>query len=130
MTDRDGTVFLQSLEYFEGTLFLTANRVKCMDRAFESRIHISLAYPELTHESRQKVWKSFIQSLKVDTSAIDDIQIGHFAAVELNGRQINNVVKMAGLLAADEKGALMPAHVEAIMKIGKSDRMQLVHGEN
>ncbi|PMD51470.1 uncharacterized protein K444DRAFT_707852 [Hyaloscypha bicolor E] len=51
--------FLQHLEYFEGTIFLTTNRVECIDPAFESRIHLSLSYPELTRELRHKIWKNF-----------------------------------------------------------------------
>ncbi|KIM96604.1 hypothetical protein OIDMADRAFT_75796, partial [Oidiodendron maius Zn] len=111
------SVFLQSLEYFTGTIFLTTNRVECMDRAFASRIHLSLTYPELKHESRLKVWKSFIQSLHVDTSAMTDDEMGRLAEKELNGRQIKNVVKMAALLAADNGGKLKPEDLDTILRI-------------
>ncbi|KAJ6576113.1 P-loop containing nucleoside triphosphate hydrolase protein [Mycena vulgaris] len=39
-------VFLRQLEYFQGILFLTMNRVKQFDAAFQSRIHLSLRYTE------------------------------------------------------------------------------------
>jgi AAA+ superfamily predicted ATPase len=117
------TVFLQSLEYFTGTIFLTTNRVECMDHAFASRIHLSLTYPELTHDSRLKVWKSFIQSLHVDTSAMTDDEMGRLAEKELNGRQIKNVVKMAGLLAGDNGGKLKPEDLDTILRIGKRNEL-------
>jgi hypothetical protein len=94
-----------------------------MDRAFDSRIHISLTYPKLGHQERHKVWKNFIRSLHVDTSGIGDAQIDDFATLELNGRQIKNVVKMAYLLAAAEEGVLKPMHVEMIMGLGKTDKL-------
>lgn len=116
------SVFLQSLEYFAGTIFLTTNRIECIDRAFESRIHVSLTYPELTHEWRRKVWKNFIQSLQIDTSAMTDGEIGRLAEMELNRRQIKNVVKMVSLLASDDGGKLKPEDLETILRIARSNK--------
>ena len=36
------SIFLRILEYYEGFLFLTSNRVEEIDAAFESRIHLNL----------------------------------------------------------------------------------------
>lgn len=36
------TIFLRMLEYFNGILFLTTNRVMSFDPAFQSRIHMAL----------------------------------------------------------------------------------------
>ena len=115
-------VFLQTLEYFEGTMFLTTNRVESIDEAFDSRIHVSLKYPELSEAARRRVWKNFIQTLKMDTSRVVDADLDRFAAVDLNGRQIKNMVKMAGLLALEKDKHLKPEHIEAMMRIAKSDR--------
>lgn len=38
------SVFLRVLEYYNGLLFLTTNRVGAVDEAFKSRIHLSLYY--------------------------------------------------------------------------------------
>lgn len=38
------SVFLRVLEYYNGLLFLTTNRVGTIDEAFKSRIHLSLYY--------------------------------------------------------------------------------------
>lgn len=41
------SVFLRVLEYYNGLLFLTTNRVGTIDEAFKSRIHLSLYYVSL-----------------------------------------------------------------------------------
>ena len=94
-----------------------------MDRAFASRITLSLTYPELRHDSRLKVWKSFIQSLHVDTSAMTDNEMGRLAEKELNGRQMKNVVKMASLLAADNGGKVKPEDLDTILGIGRGNKL-------
>jgi hypothetical protein len=53
-------VFLRKLEYCEGIIFLTTNRVAEFDLAILSRIHVILKYGDLTKDSGKKVWKQFI----------------------------------------------------------------------
>ena len=43
-------VFLRLLEYHQGVLFLTTNRVKNIDSAFYSRISVALQYPAATSD--------------------------------------------------------------------------------
>ena len=38
------SVFLRTLEYYSGILFMTTNRVRTFDDAFKSRIHVPLKY--------------------------------------------------------------------------------------
>ncbi|KAH0360118.1 P-loop containing nucleoside triphosphate hydrolase protein, partial [Aureobasidium melanogenum] len=54
------SIFLRVLEYHEGIMFLTTNRVSTFDPAFQSRIHISINYPELSPDSRRKIWENFL----------------------------------------------------------------------
>lgn len=49
------------LEYHQGILFLTTNRVKRFDPAFHSRISIALKYDELQSVAREKVWENFFE---------------------------------------------------------------------
>lgn len=63
------SIFLRVLEYYEGIMFLTTNRVQTFDAAFQSRIHISIEYPELDAKSRRKVWKSFLDQHDVAQAA-------------------------------------------------------------
>lgn len=80
------SVFLRSLEYYAGILFLTTNRVGGIDPAFKSRIHLSLFYPRLGRDETVKLYKVFVQRAKdeqerlgVSTFKIDKKQITEFA---------------------------------------------------
>ena len=55
-------VFLRLLEYYEGILFLTTNRMGTFDAAFKSRIHLAIRYYPLSFETRRDLWRSFISS--------------------------------------------------------------------
>lgn len=58
------SVFLRVLEYYEGILILTTNRVGTFDEAFKSRILLSLHYEKLTKGQRRKIWRGFINHLE------------------------------------------------------------------
>ncbi|KAF2849339.1 P-loop containing nucleoside triphosphate hydrolase protein [Plenodomus tracheiphilus IPT5] len=110
------SIFLRVLEYYEGLLFLTTNRVDNIDPAFQSRIHVSMAYPDLTVDSRRHIWENFLKGLDVQhewkSEDLDDL-----AEVNLNGRQIKNVLKSAALLAARQKDGLGRKYVDKVLAI-------------
>ncbi len=54
------SVFLRKLEYYEGIMFLTTNRVSQFDEAILSRTHLMLRYDDLTKEGRKQVWGNFL----------------------------------------------------------------------
>lgn len=54
------SVFLRSLEYYGGILFLTTNRVGGIDPAFKSRVHMALLYQPLDLEATRKLYAVFI----------------------------------------------------------------------
>ncbi|KAK6859647.1 P-loop containing nucleoside triphosphate hydrolase protein [Apiospora arundinis] len=91
--------FLRALEYYEGILFLTTNRVGSFDDAFISRIHVQLYYPEFTDDQRQLVWKTFIDKLererkgymRLSISAKEYIKESKKSNLKWNGREIRNV---------------------------------------
>lgn len=84
------SVFLRVLEYYEGILILTSNRVGTFDEAFKSRIQLSLHYEALTKAQRSTIWKNFIERLKtletsaahksVHTGNVDNIEPGTLGA--------------------------------------------------
>ncbi|KAF4637186.1 hypothetical protein G7Y89_g892 [Cudoniella acicularis] len=57
-------VFLRVLEYYSGILFLTTNRVRALDEAFKSRIHVSLYYPPLSKEQTLAIFEVNIRKLR------------------------------------------------------------------
>ncbi|KAF5976572.1 TOB3 (member of AAA-ATPase family) [Fusarium coicis] len=112
------SIFLRLLEYFEGVMFLTTNRVSAFDPAFESRIHLTIHYPNLDYTSRLHIWKTFV-NIRNDGSSLSEDELDELAGVELNGRQIKNVVKTARLLAAHEKTQLAMSHINTVLRIKK-----------
>jgi hypothetical protein len=60
------SVFLRSLEYYAGILFLTTNRVGGIDPAFKSRIHMSLLYLPLDESATLKLYEVFIKRAKAE----------------------------------------------------------------
>lgn len=118
------SIFLRVLEYYEGTMFLTTNRVQTFDPAFQSRIHISLDYPGLTVESRKTVWKNFLDSGSQEHT-ITKTQLTELSRMDLNGRQVKNILKIARLLAGRKEEKLSYDHIITTM-----DVTQHLHNEN
>jgi len=110
------SIFLRTLEYYEGILFLTTNRVSNMDAAFQSRIHISMAYPDLSADSRRQIWSNFLKLSKQE-SEISEEDLDALAKIKLNGRQIKNVLKTSFLLAVRKKAPLKRENIETILAI-------------
>ncbi|KAJ4301945.1 hypothetical protein N0V90_004041 [Kalmusia sp. IMI 367209] len=114
------SVFLRMLEYYEGILFLTTNRLSTMDTAFQSRIHIAIKFNPLGTNTRRAIWKAFIERLD-DTESIgkDELldNIETISEWELNGREIRNVLTIAQRLALAKRksgGGLRFEHVDQV----------------
>ena len=112
------STFLRVLEYYEGILFLTTNRVANMDAAFQSRIHISLDYQNLTVEARRAIWENFLEMGK-ERYNVSGEELDELAKLSLNGRQIKNVVKTARLLAMQREGILGKELINIVLGIGR-----------
>ena len=108
------SVFLRVLEYYDGILILTSNRVGTFDEAFKSRIQLALHYESLKKDQRKQIWFNFIRRLEsfedgeddgqpgVDTNSLRD-HVNELAEYELNGREIRNAVTTARQLALYKK---------------------------
>jgi hypothetical protein len=97
-------VMLRILEYHPGILFLTTNRVRTLDPAFESRITVALRYEALDREARMQIWKSQVERLPTHVSPYIDYH--RLAEQPLNGRQIKNAARLALSLAAEKTSPL------------------------
>ncbi|KAE8318773.1 P-loop containing nucleoside triphosphate hydrolase protein [Aspergillus transmontanensis] len=107
------SIFLRLLEYYEGILFLTTNRAESIDPAFESRIHVSVRYPDLDAKSRRQIWAQFLGS----NGGFSSEQLDYLAQVKLNGRQIKNVLKTAHLLAREQDHEIGYDHVRTVLDL-------------
>jgi len=54
------SVFLRQLEYFQGVMLLTTNRVTTFDDAVHSRIHLGIKYDVLSKKAKKEVCVSGI----------------------------------------------------------------------
>lgn len=114
------SIFLRTLEYYEGILFLTTNRVENIDSAFSSRIQIALEYPALDSKSRHHVWSNFLS--RGTDHELTEAHLKELAEVDLNGRQIKNVLKTSQLLACRKKTPLRYEYIKTVLNIEKRDR--------
>ncbi|KAK7753053.1 hypothetical protein SLS62_005003 [Diatrype stigma] len=113
-------VFLRLLEYYQGCLILTSNRVQDIDPAFESRIHLTIEYPELDADSRYQIWWNFLhgsEHAQAKSSSIREPHVRDLAKRELNGRQIKNIIKTSRLLAARDGVALNIEHIRTVLRV-------------
>lgn len=104
--------------YFHGILFLTTNRVRRFDEAFQSRIHVSLWYRDLEHDSRRKIWIAFLKKAKGDSDLeFTDDEINDLSSKKVNGRQIKNVVRTANALASTYQEELAHRHLTQVLEM-------------
>lgn len=102
------SVFLRVLEYYEGILILTSNRVGTFDEAFKSRIQLAIHYTSLTTHQKTKIWGNFLSRLKtlgeegIDFLDLED-HIEELAQHKMNGREIRNVITTARQFARWER---------------------------
>ena len=118
------SIFLRILEYYEGILFLTTNRVENIDAAFQSRIHISMHYDELSYSSRRHVWENLVTASKRKDHGFRDFELDALGDWKLNGREIKNVLKTAQLLASRQGDELQFQHVMIVLQIEKKRQVK------
>ena len=111
-------IFLRMLEYYQGTLILTTNRSITFDSAFQSRIHLTLNYPELDASAKKRIWGNFLQMTKTKANEAD---LEALSKTHLNGRQIKNVVKLAQLLAHSGGKAMEVGHINEVIAITEAE---------
>ncbi|KAG0129740.1 hypothetical protein HOY82DRAFT_487773 [Tuber indicum] len=119
------SIFLRLLEYFQGILFLTTNRVETFDEAFQSRIHIALRYNDLDKKARRVIWKTFLGMVAKEESGpdralrdvVNDEELEGLARRELNGRQIKNAVRTAQALALSKNEGLSMEHLKLVLAV-------------
>ena len=98
--DRNGlvSVFLRNLEYFQGILVLTTNRVETFDDAVQSRINLPLKFKDLDEPAKKAIWTTFLErSCKAGggkdvADVVSPDQLESLARKELNGREVRYLV--------------------------------------
>ncbi|KAI1626861.1 hypothetical protein EDD37DRAFT_676614 [Exophiala viscosa] len=101
------SIFLRALEYYQGVLFLTTNRVGTFDEAMLSRIHVVLHYPAFDDSERQTIWNTSFRKLSEERP---DVKVGpglmeyalenqRVLDLKWNGREIRNAFNTIVALA-------------------------------
>lgn len=128
------------LEYYEGILFLTTNRLRLIDDAFQSRIHLAYKYEPLDHKARQKIWSGFISRLPDEEAVAKEelhCNLASLGEYKLNGRQIRNAMFIAHSIALGKYKAVGRLNLELVeqavkqtlhieMDFGRSDGGKLL----
>ncbi|KAI1122575.1 hypothetical protein F5Y10DRAFT_71376 [Nemania abortiva] len=122
------SVFLRILEYYEGILILTSNRVGTFDEAFKSRIQLALHYPALGPYERLQIWQNFLERLEklndnsIDTGDLRD-HLYDLKEEEMNGRQIRNAITSARQYAKWKGETLTYAKLKDVIEVaGRFDK--------
>ncbi|RAH40814.1 P-loop containing nucleoside triphosphate hydrolase protein [Aspergillus brunneoviolaceus CBS 621.78] len=122
------SVFLRVLEYYNGILILTSNRVGHFDEAFRSRIQLALHYESLGPDQRHQIWSNFIKHLRASEACsmdFDDLvlHINDLSMYEMNGRQIRNAITTARQLAEFKNKRLNYEIIKKVITVtGRFDR--------
>lgn len=126
------SIFLRLLEYFQGILFLTTNRVETFDDAFQSRIHMGLRYEELSHHAKREIWRMFLRKVReMDGAEMVEFQEDDYntlARKDLNGRQIKNAVRTAQALAVNMQQKLSMEHIKRVLDVAEGFERDLRGG--
>ncbi|KAI1403656.1 hypothetical protein F4819DRAFT_450776 [Hypoxylon fuscum] len=126
------SIFLRQLEYFQGILFLTTNRVQTFDDAFQSRIHIALRYDDLDVKAKKAIFKIFVERAHavtgIDLVAFDEDDYTSLARHNLNGRQIKNTIGTAQALAVNKGEPLSMRHIREVLNVQQNFEQDLKGG--
>ena len=120
------SVLLRVLEYYDGILILTTNRIRTFDIAVQSRVNFAITYKNLDDKQKRNIYVSFIDQL-TDDNCKDKQQLRKWLDEEdnveaspfkrLNGRQIRNVLFSAASVASNEgDGRLKLDHIRKILR--------------
>jgi DNA replication protein DnaC len=103
------SIFLRTMEYHQGVLFMTTNRVSTFDEAFLSRIILAIRY---TVPFNQELWRQLMTEAGLDYG-----ELMSYDFPELNGRQIRNCIRMSMALALYENRKVQKSDLANAVKM-------------
>ncbi len=118
-------VFLRVLEYFNGLLFLTTNRVGDIDEAIISRCIAMITYHQPDLEDRRKIWGVMTAQFQLDVS---DELIHSLAEIfpQASGRDIKGLSKLVAKYCHHKS---VPASLEVFKRCSIFRGMDVIKDE-
>ncbi|RBA25384.1 AAA family ATPase [Herminiimonas fonticola] len=94
--------FLRTLEYFNGLLFMTTNRIQDVDDAILSRCIATIQYETPSKEDAMRLWKSLATQFNIDLSdeLIDSLSNTYSNS---SGRDIKELLKLTSKFCKSKK---------------------------
>ena len=112
------SVLLRVLEYYEGILILTTNRVLSFDVAVQSRIHLAIMFHDLDDQQTRSIIDVHLAKRRRELSPDEIATFTELAsAAALNGRQIRNVISSAeAMVNRREKKVITYADIKLVLQ--------------
>ncbi|KAL8734981.1 MAG: hypothetical protein Q9181_002990 [Wetmoreana brouardii] len=118
-------------------LILTTNRIKSLDAAVQSRIHLAVRFEELDRKQMQNILETILRKFKVKETDVDDINyrfeqyLKDSSRFKLNGREIRNVVFSAHAMALSQnKSSIAWDHIRDVLSVTREFQDQLKEVNN
>lgn len=116
--------FARFIQYHQGIVFITTNRVTNFDRALMPRIDITLGLPPLDRGRRASIWHNLIQDLfddgTINASQSDDLRLlaqDKWSKDDINGHQIKKAVQNAKIVAEKKGKRLGHREIDMMLKM-------------
>lgn len=103
---------------------MTTNRLQGLDTAFHNRVHVKVAYSQLSHAARTNIWRSLLLTSKarIAGSWPEDV-FSTLGQLESNGRDIRNILRVAhSLRDGDTKSTAAVDILIGAIRINRSDQ--------
>jgi hypothetical protein len=114
-------VFLRVLEYFNGLLFLTTNRVDDIDEAIVSRCIAMIRYHTPTKEDRLKIWQVMTEQFGLQVDAVTLAELVEIFP-QATGRDIKGLAKLVTKFCAQKQ---LPPTIEMFKRCSIFRGMEL-----
>lgn len=105
--------FLSLLEYYQGVLFLTTNRTSTIDPAIHSRMSLTLSFSRSDLDGKA-LWIDLLE--KVGLDQVPEEALVKLDALDLNGREIKNLLSTASRIAVHQNRTL---DIDLVLEVRK-----------
>ena len=128
--------FARFIQYHQGIVFITTNRVTNFDRALMPRIDITLGLPPLDRGCRASIWHDLIQDLfydgTINASQSNDLRLlaqDKWSKDDINGHQIKKAIQNAKVVAEKKGKVLGHREIETMLRMEREFQERVSHSD-